>query len=352
MKSIKKFLRRLKNHNFPRSANFPTEKLVFKPGIIAVRPTWGCILFDLGFLFTGIFALYFAAVEGGKAVWVGWLLGALFTGVGAFMLITDHRRRYAYIDLQKKRVYLANHRRSIALEKITGAAVLAESEYSLYRYELGVIAGDRFYTLYSAPGCGIFNDGVRLAKALDLPWQQEVPNSARKYNFNMIWGPLIFSCLIFYYVPGGIVQAWSSWYAGRNFVAVPAVIQKSSLSGSGEPGGSVGIDIVYSYKYKGENFESRRYSFFHRYETNVGAHTVRRIVKKYSAGQKTECFINPANPKESVLDRRIYHEPVLLDYIFSLIGIACLTAAINSAVQLAGNRKHRQFEKHNCKACE
>lgn len=327
MKSIKKFLRRLKNHNFPRSANFPTEKLVFKPGVIAVRPTWGCLLFDLAFLFTGIFALYFAAVEGGKAVWVGWLLGALFTGVGAFMLITDHRRRYAYIDLQKKRVYLANHRRSIVLEKITGTAVLAESEFSLYRYELGVIAGDRFYTLYSAPGCGIFNDGARLAKALDLPWRQEVPRQARKYNFNLIWGPLIFGCLIFYYVPGGIVQAWSGWLASRNYVAVPAVIQKCSLTGEDDPKQSAGIDILYEYSCNNQTFQGRQYSFFHRYATNVGANKVRQIVKSYTAGQKTECYVNPAQPQQAVLDRKFYLAPLLIDYIFCLIGIACLRLA-------------------------
>ena len=335
MKSVKKFFRRLKEFNFPRSANFQVEKLVFCSDKILVRHTLSSTLFNLGFFLSGIFALWFTAVEGGKAEWVGWLLGELFTLIGAFMLVADRRRPYAYIDLQKKLFYITNRKRSFKLEKVSGVAVLAPADYRSYHYELGLIVNDRFYRLYAAPGCGIFYDGARLAKTLDLPWHQEVPRQARKYNFNLIWGPLIFGCLILFNIPGGIEQAWSGWLASRNYVAVPAVIQKSSLSGSGESGGSVGIDIVYSYEYKGENFESRRYSFFHRYETNVGAHTVRRIVKKYSAGQKTECFINPANPKESVLDRRIYHEPVLLDYIFSLIGIACLTVAINRAVQLA-----------------
>ena len=327
MKSVKKFFRRLKEFNFPRSANFQVEKLVFCSDKILVRHTLSSTLFDLGFFLSGIFALWFTAVEGGKAEWVGWLLGVLFTLIGAFMLVADRRRPYAYIDLQKKLFYITNRKRSFKLEKVSGVAVLAHADYRRYHYELGLIVNDRFYRLYAAPGCGIFYDGARLAKTLDLPWRQEVPRQARKYNFNLIWGPLIFGCLILFNIPGGIVRAWSGWYAGRNFVAVPAVIQKSSLSGSGEPGGSVGIDIVYSYKYKGENFESRRYSFFHRYATNVGANKVRQIVKSYTAGQQTECCVNPAQPQQAVLDRKFYLAPLLIDYIFCLIGIACLRLA-------------------------
>ena len=246
MKSVEKFFRRLRTHNFQRSANFQTEKLVFMPDKILVRPTVSGTIFNLTVFFAGILTLCFTAVEGGKSVWVGWLLGVLFTLIGAFMLYSDRRSPYAYIDLQKKLFYITNRKRSFKLEKVSGVAVLAHADYRSYHYELGLIVNHCFYRLYAAPGCGIFYDGARLAKTLDLPWHQEVPRQARKYNFNLIWGPLIFGCLIFYYVPGGIVQAWSSWYAGRNFAAVPAVIQKSSLSGSGESGGSVGIEIVYS----------------------------------------------------------------------------------------------------------
>lgn len=327
MKSVKKIFRRLREFNFPQRSNFQVEKLVFCSDKILVRHTLSSTLFNLGFFLSGIFALWFTAVEGGKAEWVGWLLGVLFTLIGAFMLVADRRRPYAYIDLQKKLFYITNRKRSFKLEKVSGVAVLAHADYRRYHYELGLIVNDRFYRLYAAPGCGIFYDGARLAKALDLPWRQEVPRQARKYNFNMIWGPLIFGCLILFNIPGGIVQAWSGWLASRNYVAVPAVIQKCTLTGADDPNQSAGIDILYEYRCNNQTFQGRQYSFFHRYATNVGANKVRQIVKNYTAGQQTECYVNPAQPQQAVLDRKFYLAPLLIDYIFCLIGIACLRLA-------------------------
>ena len=87
--------------------------------------------------------------------------------------------------------------------------------------------------------------------------------------------------------------------------------------------------IHYRYEFKGQVFESQRYSIFSEDFTR-GASEKRRIVRACPPGKKIICRVDPANPEEAVISTRLPWSELLSSSILSLfltsIGLLAFSA--------------------------
>ena len=60
--------------------------------------------------------------------------------------------------------------------------------------------------------------------------------------------------------------------------------------------------IKYSYRYKNRDYTSRRFDISDAYQDDE---ELRQNLRKYPAGLKTKCYVNPDSPREAVLHREI-----------------------------------------------
>ena len=76
------------------------------------------------------------------------------------------------------------------------------------------------------------------------------------------------------------------------------------------------VDLRYSYEIAGRSYESTRYRFVDPHTDNRSA--AESAVRQYAPGSAAPCYVNPRDPGQAVLDRRL--SPFML--------IALLPAAI------------------------
>jgi hypothetical protein len=62
-------------------------------------------------------------------------------------------------------------------------------------------------------------------------------------------------------------------------------------------------DILYRYTRGGETFHSNRYSFTENGSVTTGGRE--RVLQQYPPGASAVCYVNPSDPSESVLTRRV-----------------------------------------------
>lgn len=109
----------------------------------------------------------------------------------------------------------------------------------------------------------------------------------------------------------------------HNWSAVPCTVISSQMNYSHgrRHGGSCRIDITYSYKWDGQEYQSNRHHFGE-YKTWPAAWKNREI-EKYSAGSVAECFVNPRHPDKAVL-----HRGPTWDLAFGLFGLVFMSFSI------------------------
>lgn len=72
---------------------------------------------------------------------------------------------------------------------------------------------------------------------------------------------------------------------------------------SDSDGATYSVDILFSYRVDGTEYRSSRYRFVN--FSSSGYSSKRSVVEKHPPGTRAVCYVNPRNPEEAVMDRRI-----------------------------------------------
>lgn len=90
--------------------------------------------------------------------------------------------------------------------------------------------------------------------------------------------------------------------AAHDWVATPCVVTSSEVrtTRSGRTM-TYPIDVRYTYVWNGQTFNGKRYSFA--LGSNVGVGAMQKVVNSLPPRANTICYVNPAQPAESVINR-------------------------------------------------
>jgi hypothetical protein len=122
----------------------------------------------------------------------------------------------------------------------------------------------------------------------------------------------------------------------RHWTETPCLITDSYVGRShGRHGTSYRVDVEFSYAVDGARYSSSNYQFDKGYSSGYVLKKV--IVDQYMPGQKSVCYVNPANPAEAVMMRDF--TPGLLfgltPLAFSAAGFAILRSSSRRAAPSA-----------------
>lgn len=114
------------------------------------------------------------------------------------------------------------------------------------------------------------------------------------------------------FLAGGCFCLWSmslrpalDWQRSRSWVTVDAVIEKAWLDASSDSDGdSYRVAVEFRYWYHGTWHTGTRHSFVSS-STNIGVGGMERTVRSLTPGKTVVCRVNPADPREAVLDRSL-----------------------------------------------
>ena len=352
----------------PGGVSFQSMRLVFRQDSITVKATWklhlGYILFMA--IGTGIFCMGLFSSDG--LVWPALIMGALFASIallGSLAMIL--KKTFPLFDMVDGMFYPKGFTRDgsgISLRQLNHLEILKERVYnkngSYDSYELNVVLKDssRYNLLDHGNAKHLWEDAHGLADRLSLPLVDaqngqpvtEPPDEKRKANpapdmstAATISGSmfLIFFGLIFF--GAGSLAAWmlcvkplSGVITSGSWTPTPARIISSQLDrgSSSKSGSSYRVNIHYEYDVNGSRHTSDRYDFFHsQMSSNVGVGSMRKIVEDLPQGAETTCLVNPTNPDEAVISRKIpwfYALFMLFPLPFLFIGGMTIFAAIKS----------------------
>lgn len=137
----------------------------------------------------------------------------------------------------------------------------------------------------------------------------------------------------------------------RNWVARPCVIVASQVDvHSSNKGSTYRVKARYRYEWDDREYAGDRYNWSTAY--TAGRSGKQEIVDRLRPGTETTCFLNPANPAESVLNRGLGWDAAfgLIPLVFVIIGLAILffafrsrSAAISDAAAGRGGRMPSRF---------
>jgi len=319
----------------PGGVSFQSMRLVFRQDSITVKATWrlhlGYILFMA--IGTGIFCMGLFSSDG--LFWPALIMGALFAGIallGSLTMIL--KKTFPLFDMVDGMFYPKGFTRDgsgISLKQLDHLEILKERVYnkngSYDSYELNVALkdGSRYNIMDHGADKLLLADAKQLAEKLSLPLinadtaqpitheeiklhkELSAPMTAGGAVFLIIFGLMFFGA--------GSLAAWmvclkpmSGVIASGNWTPTPARIVSSHLDSSrGSRGGSTyRVNIHYEYDVNGAHYTSNRYDFFRSdMSSNVGVGTMREIVNDLPQGAETTCLVNPSNPDEAVISRKI-----------------------------------------------
>ncbi|MEX0777555.1 MAG: DUF3592 domain-containing protein [Phycisphaeraceae bacterium] len=121
-------------------------------------------------------------------------------------------------------------------------------------------------------------------------------------------------------------------YAARNWQPVPCTVQSSKVkSHRSSDGTTYSMDVRFEYEWQGQVLQSDRFDFID--GSSSGYSHYKAQAKRYPAGSKQTCYVNPADPTQAVLSRQ-FNQPLwmsLLPFIFPLVGAVGLFFTIRYA---------------------
>lgn len=137
-------------------------------------------------------------------------------------------------------------------------------------------------------------------------------------------GVLLFG--IFFLVGTAITLFWTipterKIFASKSWPATTCTILSSRVqSHSDDDGTTYSIDILYTYKVKGQTYTSARYDFVG--GSSSGFAGKQKVVDKYRPHSRANCYVNPNDPTEAVLVPGWTTEGIFpfLPIVFLLIG--------------------------------
>jgi hypothetical protein len=137
-------------------------------------------------------------------------------------------------------------------------------------------------------------------------------------------------------------------HQAKSWDRVPAKVISSRVeSHSSDDGSTYSVDIYYSYEVNGAQHHGSRYDFVP--GSSSGYKSKKRIVDQYPPGQIFECYVNPENPRESVIKLGLGKAWwfVLLPLIFVGIGGVFMAASFMKESEseekaISSKAKHRR----------
>ncbi|MDR0533385.1 MAG: DUF3592 domain-containing protein [Verrucomicrobiales bacterium] len=108
----------------------------------------------------------------------------------------------------------------------------------------------------------------------------------------------------------------------KNWLEVPCTVLSATVesdTNNKDSNNTYSIKVRYTYSIDGKNFTGERYQFMFGY--SIGYHNKATVVKNLPPGKRVTCFVNPSNPKESVIRRGLTPDMVV---IFIPLGVLSL----------------------------
>ena len=136
---------------------------------------------------------------------------------------------------------------------------------------------------------------------------------------------LTFGLLVLY---AGFLRPLLMVYRARHWPATSCTIISSGLkSGKGQ---MYAEDIVYSYEVAGKTYQANRYEFYEGWykDGRNRLQKERDIGTQYPTNSKTTCYVNPHDPTDAVLHRRMGTIPILFVAPICLVLIAVGTRGL------------------------
>lgn len=132
-------------------------------------------------------------------------------------------------------------------------------------------------------------------------------------------------------------QVWSS----RGWTEVPCTVERSEVeSHPGDDSTTYSIEVLYTYRLGARSYRSDRYSFAIGSDGNYSRK--QEIVDSLPPGTRTVCWVNPNDPFDSVLSRKLGHYWwfAFLPLIFVAVGLGGIYAVLkNGNVKVLGRGK-------------
>ena len=368
--------------NQEAGSGFQDTRLVFRQDSIAVKSTRKAFLFHALFMALGPLLICFGLFNGDSIEWLALVVGIGFTipvvcylyesfkSTAPFFDVVDGTfypngftrdgsgislKQFDHLEILWKRVKrnsnTANHHPSGLSFKLS---IGSSSDYNyFYSYELNVVLkdGSRYNIMDHGNDKLLLDDAKRLADRLSLPLintntgetiareQTYIPSSKQPLTIGVaiiifvIFG-LMFFCVgsvLTYFIS---IRPLCGWFSSANWTPTPARVVSCQLSHAQSRGHNLyGIDIQYVYNINGTSYTGSHYGFYSDTPANVSVKKTREIVSSMPEGKEITCLVNPANPAESVISRKIEFFRFLLTLIplpFPFIGIIVMIYIIRT----------------------
>ncbi|MCC6219861.1 MAG: DUF3592 domain-containing protein [Deltaproteobacteria bacterium] len=102
------------------------------------------------------------------------------------------------------------------------------------------------------------------------------------------------------------------------------VISSRVNSHSSDDTTTYSVDILYEYTNNGKQYKSNRYNFSP-FTSSSGRDAKSRIVKQYPPGRRFQCFVNPLDPTEAVIERGLNSDNLVIAIVTLLfIGLGAM----------------------------
>jgi len=99
-----------------------------------------------------------------------------------------------------------------------------------------------------------------------------------------------------------LLQPLLSMWRAQGWEPTQCTVISSDLKSGGGDGDTARIEVVYRYMYGGADHQSNRYCFAE-ISSNTSSTWKRAVIKDHPPGKVTQCYVNPRNPAEAVIDR-------------------------------------------------
>ena len=205
-----------KDNQLPKDApacavysNFQLQKLDFAGDKIALRRSWGAILFFAVFPTAGLFSLVLGLIlsndSNGRIV--ACLAGGWFIIGGTAALVWYCRRRLPVFDLLKERFYPADGSGGIPLSDLRSIQLLKSLKSRAYEVN-AIFSGSRRFNLVSGAGLNkSMQDARRLAEKFKVPLVDEYRQVIDQKEFKLRKAAENYYLLVVFLVLGLVILA-------------------------------------------------------------------------------------------------------------------------------------------------
>ncbi|MBO5920912.1 MAG: DUF3592 domain-containing protein [Bacteroidaceae bacterium] len=172
------------------------------------------------------------------------------------------------------------------------------------------------------------------------PWKKTHKTKSKKKNvlFFTFLSLLLFimgsmGTYFFLYTPIKKVTESRSW------IKVPAKIiasevKKKSVRANNDWITNYSIQVSYHYNFDNAEYIGDRYDFFRSLNKYTSEQEeVYNVIKRHPIGTTVMCYVNPKNPKESVICRNIYYKSLLTGVIPLLLMLGGMAIMVGICVK-------------------